>query len=80
VAGGEPVLALRALAHVIADERLRDRFLALTGFDGATLRARAGEPDVAAAVIGFLAAHEPDLEAVARALDVTPERLAQAAP
>ncbi len=76
---GEPVLALMALAHVVADERLRERFLALTGYDAATLRARAGAPDVAAAVISFLNAHEPDLAAAAQALGVAPERLARAA-
>lgn len=72
----DDTLALRALAEVIADEGLRERFLALTGYDVATLRARAGEPDVLGAVAGFLAAHEPDLIRVAGALDVKPEQLA----
>lgn len=72
-------LALNALAAVVADEALRDRFLALTGYDARTLRARAGEPDVLRAVIDFLASHEPDLVEVAALLDVPPDVLAAAA-
>ncbi|WP_194745308.1 DUF3572 family protein [Thermaurantiacus tibetensis] len=71
----DDTLLLRALAHIVADERLRDRFLALTGLDAATLRARAGEADVLAAVAAFLAGHEPDLLAVASALGVEPAAL-----
>jgi large subunit ribosomal protein L33 len=68
-------LLLHALAHIVSDERLRDRFLALTGLDAATLRARAGEADVLEAVASFLAGHEPDLVAVAAALGVEPAAL-----
>ncbi len=68
-------LLLQALAHIIADARLRDRFLALTGLDAATLRARAGDADVLEAVASFLAGHEPDLVAVAAALGVEPAAL-----
>lgn len=71
-------LALNALAAVIADEALRDRFLTLTGYDVPTLRARAGEADVLHAVIDFLTAHEPDLLRVAGLLDVKPDMLARA--
>ena len=75
----DPVLSLRALAAIIADEPLRERFLALTGYDAPTLRARAGESDVQRAVIAFLTAHEPDLLRVAGDLGVKPEELARAA-
>lgn len=71
----DDTLLLLALAHIIGDDRLRERFLALSGFDGATLRARAGEPDVLAAVSAFLSGHEPDLVAVAAALGVEPGAL-----
>lgn len=71
-------LALRALAHVAGDAELGPRFLDLTGLDVATLRARAGEADVLAAVLGFLDAHEPSLVATAHALDVAPAALAAA--
>ncbi len=68
-------ILLLALAHIIGDEQLRERFLALTGLDAATLRARAGEPDVLEAVAAFLSGHEPDLVAVAAALGVEPGAL-----
>jgi hypothetical protein len=71
----DATLALRALAEILAHDPMRERFLALTGFDGATLKARVGEPDVADAVAAFLAGHEPDLIAVARAVGVPPDRL-----
>jgi hypothetical protein len=73
------VLALRALAHVAGDESLGPRFLELSGMDAAGLRAQAGNADVLAAVLGFLAGHEADLLAVAEALDVKPAVLAEAA-
>ena len=71
-------LALRALAHVAGDADLGPRFLDLTGLDVATLRARAGETDVLAAVLGFLDGHEPSLIATAVALDVDPAELVRA--
>ncbi len=71
----DPTLALQALAAIIADEPLRDRFLALTGFDPATIRARAAEPDMADAVADFLSGHEPDLIRIAAQLGVTPDHL-----
>jgi hypothetical protein len=71
-------LALQALAAVISDVAMRPRFLDLTGYDVATLRARAGEGDVLNAVIAFLSAHEPDLLRVADQLGVKPEQLARA--
>ena len=73
------VLALMALAHVAGDEALGPRFLALTGMDATDLRARAAEQGVLAAVLEFLAAHEADMVATARAIGSTPERLAAAA-
>lgn len=68
-------LLLQALAHVVGDPTLRDRFLALTGLDGETLRAEAGAPATLAAVRTFLCGHEPDLLAVAHALGVEPAAL-----
>lgn len=73
------VLALQALAHVMADDALAARFLTLSGLDTATLRTRAGDPALLAAVIDFLAAHEPDLVACARSLGIAPARLAATA-
>jgi len=75
----DATLALRALAHVAGDDDLGPRLLEITGLDPATLRARAGEPALLAAVLNFLTAYEPSLVEVAEALDVTPQRLADAA-
>ena len=55
-----------------------ERLLALTGLDADDLRARAGDPALLAAVLGFLASHEPDLLACADALDIAPEALVAA--
>jgi hypothetical protein len=75
----DPVaLALRALAWTLAEQARADRMLALTGLTADDLRARAAEPAVLAALLGFLEAYEPDLVACAAALDVAPTQLAQA--
>ena len=71
----DSTLALRALAAIISEEALRERFLALTGYDGETIRARAGSADMVEAVAGFLGGHEPDLIRVAEVLDISPARL-----
>ncbi len=71
-------LALSALAWTLADQPRAERLLALTGLDSSELRARAGDPVLLAAVLGFLESHEPDLLACADALDVRPEALLQA--
>lgn len=76
----DSTMALQALAAIVGDDVLRDRFVALTGYDGATLRARAGSADVAAAVADFLGSHEPDLLKVAELLDVPPDRLLEGRP
>lgn len=73
------ITGLRALAHVMADDALAGRFLDLSGLTAADLRARAADPALLAAVIDFLTAHEPDLVACARALDLPPETLAATA-
>jgi len=71
-------LALKSLAWALSDGDRADRLLALTGLDPDDLRARAGEPALLDAVLGFLEAHEPDLIACADALGVTPTALVAA--
>ena len=71
-------IALLALATAVSDERRARRFLDLTGIGTDELRARAGEPALLAALIRFLEAHEPDLVAVAEAMEVEPEALVAA--
>jgi len=68
-------IALLALATAVSDERRARRFLDLTGIGTDELRSRAGDPALLAALIRFLEAHEPDLVAVAEAMDVKPDVL-----
>lgn len=71
-------LALQALVWTIGDPARADRMLALTGLTPQSLRLRADDPALLAAVIGFLMAHEPDLIACATAIGTTPAMLAHA--
>lgn len=71
-------LALMALASAVSDERRAMRFLDLTGIGTDELRSRAGDPEVLAALIRFLEAHEPDLVEVAAAVGVEPAALVEA--
>jgi hypothetical protein len=73
-----PALALRALAAMLGDQRLADRFLSLSGIDPPDLRQRAGDPALLAEVLRFLEAHEPDLVAIAGELGAKPEALVAA--
>lgn len=71
-------LALRALVWTLAEPDRASRLLAVTGLTPDDLRARAGEPAVLAAVLGFLENHEPDLVACAASLGVAPAALVRA--
>ena len=72
------VLALRALAATLDEERLAQRFLSLSGIDPPDLRQRASDPDLLAALLRFLESHEPDLVTVAEGLGVKPDALVDA--
>ncbi len=72
------VLGLQALVWTIGEPDRASRLIAVTGLDPDDLRARAGEPAVLAAVIGYLESYEPDLVACASALNVSPEALVAA--
>jgi len=71
-------LALQALVWTLGDSARASRLLDLTGLDPSELRARAGDPVLLAATLGFLESHEPDLIACAEALDVKPSQLVAA--
>lgn len=75
----DPVaLGLLALRTTLADPRRAQRFLDMTGIGTDELRARALDPALLAALIGFLEAHEPDLVAVAGEIGVEPAVLSNA--
>lgn len=71
-------IALQALAWTLGDSSRANRLLDLTGLDPVELRARASEPALLAATLGFLEGHEPDLVACAEALETTPGALVAA--
>jgi hypothetical protein len=66
-------LALQALAHIVGDEALLPRFLALSGLDGASLRARAADPAVLGGVLDFVLGDERLVTELAGLFDLTPE-------
>ena len=76
--GDAEALALSALAATLGEPRRAERLLAITGLGAAELRARADDPALLAAVLGFLEGHEPDLLAVAEQLGVKPSALVTA--
>ena len=71
-------LALTALAATLSDERRAQRFLDLTGIETDELRARASDPSLLVALLGFLEAHEPDLLSVSEAIGVNADALVTA--
>lgn len=68
-------LALAALGWIVSEEDRAIRLLDLTGLDPDGLRSGVHEDAVLAAVLEFLANHEPDLLRAAEALAVAPEDL-----
>lgn len=72
------VLALEALGWALADAPRAERLLSLTGLTPDRLRHGIGDRAVQAAVLEFLANHEPDLVLAADALGTTPETLVSA--
>ena len=73
------MLALEALGWALTDEKRAERLLSLTGLTPDSLRHGLDDRGVQAAVLEFLANHEPDLIAAADALNTTPENLVAAA-
>ncbi|NIJ07940.1 hypothetical protein FHS31_001550 [Sphingomonas vulcanisoli] len=71
-------IALGALGWAVSEPARADRLLALTGLTPDDLRARATDPALLAAVIGYLEGYEPDLIACADALGVAPADLVAA--
>ena len=71
-------MALSALGWLLSDVERGQRFLDLTGLTPDSLRSAIGEESTHRAVFDFLESHEPDLLAVADALDIPPQALIRA--
>jgi hypothetical protein len=72
------VTGLKALVWTLEEPSRARRLLDLTGLTPETLRAGAGDPAILAALLDFLAGHEPDLVACAEAIGVGPSDLIRA--
>ncbi|MBX7541363.1 DUF3572 family protein [Qipengyuania sphaerica] len=72
-------MALEALGWALTNEKRAERLLSLTGLTPERLRHGIDDRSVQAAVLEFLANHEPDLISAADALNTTPETLVAAA-
>ena len=64
--------ALKGLAHVAGDPESLTQFLNLTGLEPADLRARAGDPELLAAVMDFLLTDDTRLGAFCASAEITP--------
>ncbi|GHH22195.1 DUF3572 family protein [Sphingomonas sp. AAP5] len=71
-------IALNALVWTLGDEDRAQRLLDTTGLTPDDLRARASEPAVLSAVLGFLENYEPDLLACAEGIGERPEAIVAA--
>lgn len=70
--------ALAAVTFIMAEDTLRDRFIALTGMTPDDLRANIQETEFLASTLEFLVGHEPDLLAFAENIDESPESIVHA--
>lgn len=73
-----PVIALSALVWILDEPSRANRLLDLTGLTPQALRAQAGDRSLQAAVLSFLAQHEPDLIACAAFIGHDPATIIQA--
>ena len=76
--GEAETLAARALAWMAGDAALTGRFLALSGIEGRSLRACAGDPEFLGFVLDFLLGEEAALIAFADDEGVPPEFVGRA--
>jgi hypothetical protein len=66
-------VALQAVAWIVADDAVRDRFVALTGCGADELRLRLAQPAFLGAVLDFLLGNEADVIAFAAHAGLAPE-------
>jgi len=71
-------LALGAVTHILSDDTLRVRFLALSGLSVDELKANLQAREFLTSALEFLVMHEPDLIDCAAALKVEPQNLVAA--
>ncbi|MFP3943328.1 MAG: DUF3572 family protein [Alphaproteobacteria bacterium] len=72
------ILALRALAHLMHDERTRNALLVQTGVEAGDLRRQASRTEFLAGIMAFLLDDERRARAFCTAESVDPAELSQA--
>jgi hypothetical protein len=68
-------LALKALAYLAQSTEELERFVALTGVTPANLRARAGDPEILAAVLDFVLADDQRVTGFCELAEIDPRDL-----
>ena len=71
-------LAVAAFSAIMGDEERMSRFLAVSGLRPDTIREAAASPRFLAGILDYVVADEPLLIALAREMNLTPERLVAA--
>lgn len=66
-------LALKAIAWIVSDDEMRDRFIAVTGCSGDELRQRLEQPGFLGSVLDFVLADENSVLTFAGVAGVPPE-------
>ncbi|MGO4571067.1 DUF3572 domain-containing protein [Microvirga sp. 2TAF3] len=71
-------VALSAFSYITGDEERLSRFLAVSGLHVDTIRSAATAPGFLAGILDYVAADEPLLIALAKELQMKPERIMEA--
>ncbi len=72
------IVALRALAYLVGDEAVLQRFMDLSGIDPSDLRQRANDPAMLAGVLDFFLGNEAQLLEMCQETGLAAEEPAQA--
>jgi len=68
-------LALKALAYLAQSDEEMERFVALSGVTPANLRARAGDPEILAAVLDFILTDDGRVAGFCESVEIGPTEL-----
>ena len=72
------IVALQALTYLVGDEKILQRFMALSGVELSDLRSRADDPGLLTGVLDFFLGFEPQLLEMCEATGLPAEAPAQA--
>lgn len=72
------ILAYKAMGHIMSDDSLRDRFLAMSGFDENTIVQSVQQRHFQISVLEFFVSFEPDLIVLAETENIPPQDITKA--